>query len=124
MHNNPQSAVISQDTPSQGGKDASPVSTENLQMVMASLGNQSNLPVNEEHVTEMLSQRRQINEFINTDKGRDSYDKKYYLTVGLIFILLISALVIFTYPEYFTQVLALIIGGFGGFGLGRAFKQD
>lgn len=104
------------------GKPA--VTTESLQMLMASLGNQQNLPVNEEHVTEMLSQRRQINELINVDKGRASYDKKYFLTAGLIFILVISGLVIFTRPEYFTQVLALIIGGFGGFGFGQAYKRD
>lgn len=119
----PNNTSVSTDTSSQGAASA-PVSTENLQMLMASLGNQQNLPVNEEHVTEMLSQRRQINEYINNDKARDSYDKKYYLTAGLIFILTISCLVIFTHPEYFTQVLALIIGGFGGFGFGRAYKQD
>jgi len=93
-------------------------------MLMASMGNQQNLPVTAEHVTEMLSQRRQINEFINQDKGRNSWDQKYYLTAGLIFILGISALVIYTHPEYFTQVLALIIGGFGGFGLGRVVDRD
>ncbi len=123
MPNNQPNSPAPQNGRPQGGQNT-PVSTESLQMMMASLGNQPNLPVNETHVTEMLSQRRQINEFINTDKARDSYDKKYYLTAGLIFILLISGLVIFTYPEYFTQVLALIIGGFGGFGLGRASKQD
>ena len=102
----------------------SPVSTENLQMLLAQLGNQGSLPVTEEHVAEMLAQRRQINEFINEDKRRSSYDQKYYLTGGLIFVLLISALTIFTHPEYFTQVLSLIIGGFGGFGLGKLTKQD
>lgn len=101
-----------------------PVSTEQLQMLMASLSGQQDLPVNEEHITEILAQRRQINEFINKDKERVSWDGRYYLTAGLIFILLISALVILTHPEYFTQVLALIIGGFGGFGLGRGTKQD
>lgn len=106
------------------GTTNSPVTTESLQMLMASLGNQQNLPVNVEHVTEMLSQRRQINEFINEDKKRNSWDQRYYLTAGLMFILVISALIIFTYPEYFTQVLALIIGGFGGFGFGRGIKQD
>ncbi len=100
-----------------------PISTEKLQMLMASLSGGQDLPVNEDHVTEMLSQRRQINEFINKDKGRDSKDRKYFLTAGLIFILLISALIIFTRPEYFTQVLSLIIGGFGGFGFGKGFSK-
>jgi polyferredoxin len=90
---------------------------------MANIGNQQ-LPVTSGHVDEILSQRRQINEFINKDKERDSWDRKYYLTVGLIFILIISCLVIFTYPEYFTQVLSLIIGGFGGFGLGTYMRRD
>lgn len=103
---------------------SNPVSMENLQMLMASLGGQQDLPVNEEHVTEMLAQRRQINEYINKDKERGSWDGKYYLTTGLLFILAISALVMFTRPEYFTQVLSLIIGGFGGFGLGRGTKQE
>ena len=114
----------------QGGQMASPVlrnapvSTESLQMLMANLGSQPDMPINEGHVTEMLLQRRQINEFINDDKNRNSWDQRYFLTVGLVFILLISALVIFTHPEYFTQVLSLIIGGFGGFGLGRGFAQN
>ena len=100
------------------------ITRESIQMLAASLSGQQNLPVTEAHVEEMLSQRRQINEFINKDKERDSWDGKYYLTIGLIFILAISALIIFTKPEYFTQVLALIIGGFGGFGLGRTFRQE
>ncbi len=102
----------------------SPITTEALQILMANLSNQQNLPVTEDHVAEMLSQRRQINEFINKDNGRKSWDQKYYLTSGLLFILMISGLVIFTKPEYFTQVLALIIGGFGGFGLGRATSKE
>ncbi len=102
----------------------SPVTTEKLQMLMASMGNQQNLPVNEEHVTEILAQRRQINGFINEDKQRESSDQRYFLTAGLIFILLISALTILKKPEYFTQVLSLIIGGFGGFGFGRATKKE
>lgn len=100
------------------------VTTEALQILMANLTNQQNLPVTEDHVAEMLSQRRQINEYINKDNGRKSWDQKYYLTIGLVFILLISGLVIFTKPEYFTQVLSLIIGGFGGFGLGRATRKE
>lgn len=100
------------------------ITTEALQILMTNLTNQQNLPVTEDHVAEMLSQRRQINEYINKDNGRKSWDQKYYLTVGLSFILIISGLVIFTKPEYFTQVLSLIIGGFGGFGLGRATSKE
>ena len=108
----------------ESGSARSQMTTESLQMMMANLGNEQNLPITEQHVTEMLSQRRQINGFISDDKKRASYDQKYYLTTGLAFILIISGLVIFTHPEFFTQVLSLIIGGFGGFGLGRATKQD
>lgn len=100
------------------------ITSETLQVLMANLPNQQNLPVTEDHVAEMLAQRRQINEYINKDNGRKSWDQKYYLTVGLSFILIISGLVIFTKPEYFTQVLSLIIGGFGGFGLGRATSKE
>lgn len=110
-----------------GGTDGVGLQTgtaERLQMMMATMDGNSNLPVNETHVTEMLAQRRQINDYINADKARDSWDQKYYLTAGLVFILLISLLVIFTKPEYFTQVLSLVIGGFGGFGLGRVSKQN
>ena len=122
MLNDSQNSQVPADNPQ--GEQRPPVSSESLQMLMASLGDQQNLPVNEAHVTEMLSQRRQINEFISEDKKRGSYDKKYFLTAGLIFIVVISSIVIFTHPEYFTQVLALIIGGFGGFGFGQAYKRD
>lgn len=105
------------------GMVETPVTTEKLQVMLASLGNQQKLPMNEKHVTEMLFQRRQINEFINKDKQRDSGDKRYFLTAGLVFIFMISCLVLYTYPEYFTQVLSLIIGGFGGFGIGKGFKD-
>lgn len=125
----PEEDIISQSAPArsaapESGVNMSPRTTETLQMLMASLGNQPNLPITEVHVSEMLAQRRQINEFISDDKKRGSWDQKYYLTIGLVFILIISGLVIFTHPEYFTQVLSLIIGGFGGFGLGRASKHD
>ncbi len=100
------------------------MTTESLQMLMANIGNAQNVPITEEHVSEVLSQRRQINEFINKDKERSSYDQKYFLTVGLIFILLISGLVIWTYPEYLSQVLSLIMGGFGGFGVSKVFKTE
>ena len=108
-------------TPTHGGRA---ITTETLQMLMTNLSNQQNLPITEGHVSEMLAQRRQINEFISDDKKRGSWDQKYYLTVGLVFILLISGLLLLTRPEYFTQVLSLIIGGFGGFGLGRVTRQD
>ncbi len=120
----PENNISSIPNPPTGTSNSPSVTTESLQMLMANLGSQQNLPVTEEHVSEMLSQRRQINEFVSKDKERTSWDEKYYLTVGLLFILIISALVIFTHPEYFTQVLSLIIGGFGGFGLGRAIKKD
>ena len=91
---------------------------------MATMGNQQSNQVTEDHINELLAQRRQVNEYVNEDRKRSSWDKKYYLTIGLAFILLISCLIIFTHPEFFTQVLSLIIGGFGGFGLGKVSKED
>ena len=119
-----QSSDTDESRQSGGESGKTRVVSESLQMLMASLGGSQDLPVTEEHISEMLSQRRQVNEFVNEGKKRDSYDQRYCLTIGLLFIVVISALIIFTHPEYFTQVLSLIIGGFGGFGLGRASKKD
>jgi len=76
-----------------------------------------------EQKDELLSQRRQISEYIHEDKKRSSFDNRFHLIAALVFVLLFSGLVLWQKPDVFEQVLALVVGlfggGAGGYALGR-----
>jgi hypothetical protein len=92
-----------------------------LQKVIGS-GEQDSLT--EEQKTELLAQRRQISEYIHEDKRRASSDERFRLVSLMLFVFLFSGLVLLFKPDSFEQVLALVIGlfggGAGGYALGRA----
>ena len=78
------------------------------------------LPITEKQVDEVLSQRRQIHELMHKDKQRESLDKRFYFFATLLASLIVIILVLFFAKQFLTQVLSLIIGGIGGYGLGRS----
>ncbi len=85
-------------------------------------GNVSNFTV--EQTNEILSQRRKITEYVHEDRKRESYDAKFYLIVIVVFVFFFSALVLKFYPEVFPQVLSLVIGLFGGGGVGYSIGKS
>jgi len=105
---------------------ASPVREENSQemsiLLQKVLGNENVPEFTKEQVDEILSQKREITNFIHEDKKRESGDNKFYLVVVLIFICIFAGGVLFNEPEYFDVVLSFLAGifggGLGGYGLG------
>lgn len=88
-------------------------------MLQKVLGENSFSPT-EKQVDEILSQRRKVYDYIHDDKKTDSYDKKFYFIGALIGSLVVTILVLFFAKEFLTQIISLIIGAFGGYGIGKA----
>lgn len=86
------------------------------------IGQDSSPDLTKEQVDEVLSQQRQVKEYIHEDRKRESYDSKFYLITILAFILIFSGIVLWKYPDAFSEVLSLLVGlfggAFGGYGLG------
>ncbi len=99
---------------------ATPISMEKIQMVLASLNNPSNFNVTSEHLDEILAQRKQVNEFVHEDKKEELAHQRFILRWSLISILVMSVLILWKAPEYFTQVITALIAGLGGFGIGKS----
>ena len=76
--------------------------------------------ITEKQVDEVLSQRRQFHELVHKDKERESLDKRFYFFVTLLSSLVVIILVLFFAKQFLAQVLSLIVGGIGGYGLGRS----
>ncbi len=91
-------------------------------MMQKVLGENSFTPT-EKQVDELLAQRNKVYGFIHEDKKIDSYDKKFYFIGALIASLVIIILVLFFAKEFLTQILSLLIGAFGGYGIGKAQKN-
>ena len=86
------------------------------------LGENSFVPT-EKQVDEILLQRGKVYDYIHEDKTIDSYDTKFYFVGALIGSLVVTILVLFFAKEFLTQILSLIIGAFGGYGIGKAQKN-
>ena len=74
----------------------------------------------EKQVDEILSQRSKVYDYIHEDKKIDSADKKFYFKWALVGSLVVVILVLFFANEFLTQIISLIIGAFGGYGIGKA----
>lgn len=72
----------------------------------------------------LIQQREKVYDYIHIDKKQDSYDRKYYFTGVAIVVLAVLCMVVFKVPEYTTQVISLIIGAVGGYGLGKTKFSD
>lgn len=88
------------------------------------IGNDNTPSLNESQISEVLSRRSQISEYIHEDRKRESYDSKFILIGIFLFILIFSGLVLWKKPDIFSQVLSLIVGllggGAGGYGIGKS----
>lgn len=89
------------------------------------MGEDSYVPITQQ-VDEILSQKRQVNEFIRDDR-RDDHEKfkissktdLHYFYGSLVFVVLIAVLVLWKKPEYFTEVLSALLEFAGGYGVGQ-----
>ncbi len=106
--------------------DLNSVKEENSQemsiLLQKVLGTESVPEFTREQVDEVLSQKREVTNFIHEDKKRESKNNRFYLGFILVFILLFAGMVLFKDPEYFDIVLGFLAGifggGIGGYGLG------
>ena len=96
--------------------DKEPSFSQLLQRVIG----KDSLDITEKQVDEVLAQQRQIHEFVHQDKQRESWDKRFYFFVTLVASLIVIILVLFFAKQFLTQGLSLIVGGIGGYGLGRS----
>lgn len=97
------------------GQSENAETTHELSILMQRvLGTDNSPDFTSEQVDELLSQKRQVNEFVHEDKKRDSADAKFYMVVILVFILLFTALILWRRPDYFGEVLSFLAGLFGG----------
>ena len=97
-------------------------SEKSLSIVLQRVLGDSSVTPNEKQVDEILSQRSKVYDYIHDDRKRESSDKKFYFAGALFSSLIIVVLVLFFAKEFLTQVISLIIGAFGGYGIGRSQK--
>lgn len=83
-----------------------------------------------EHITEVISQRGKIADYIHEENMQEHERFKMLqtntlvqLVVLLVFGVIILVLIAFVDKSYLPQALTLIFGFIGGFGLGRTFKD-
>lgn len=109
------------------------VSSESLKqvMMMASNLDENSLPLNENHITEILSQRREITGYIHEDRKRDfekfkheSWDKKFFYAIGVFVWLIVFVFSMMFYKEQVITILAATATFLGGYGLGSKSKQE
>lgn len=98
-------------------------SEKSLSIVLQRVLGDTSFAPNEKQVDEILSQRSKVYDYIHDDRKRESSDKKFYFVGALGASLVIVVLVLFFAQEFLTQVISLIIGAFGGYGIGRAQKS-
>lgn len=92
-------------------------------LLQKAMGQDTSPDLTKEQVDEVLSQQRQVKEYIHRDRERESFDSKFYLISILVFILIFAGAVLWKYPDFFPEVLSLLIGlfggAFGGYGFGK-----
>ena len=103
------------------------VASETLKrvMMMASNFDESEVPLNENHITEILSQRREITGYIREDRKAEhekfkieSWDKKFYFVGGVIVWLVMFLVSMMYYKEQVVTILVATMTFFGGYGFG------
>ncbi|MDQ5953199.1 MAG: hypothetical protein QG551_427 [Patescibacteria group bacterium] len=98
--------------------------SDNMSMLLQKVIGTDSFNPTEQQVDEVLSQRRQVLSYVHEDRKQESTDKKFYFTLTLVATTVIILLVLFFAKEYLTQVLSLIIGGLGGYGIGKTQKDQ
>lgn len=84
------------------------------------MGGEGSFEPNEEQVDEILAQKSKIIDYVHQDKLRDSKDRRFYFLGILIALVTVVLLVLFFAKEYLTQIVSLIVGAFGGYGVGKS----
>ena len=98
-------------------------SQNTLSVMLQKVVGEGSFTPNEKQVDEILSQRGRVYDYIHADKKQNSFDNRFYFAGALLASLIIVVLVLFFAKEFLTQVISLIIGAFGGYGIGRAQKS-
>lgn len=82
------------------------------------------------HITEVLAQRKQVNEFIHEENMQEherfkiiQRDSLAQLIVVIAFALIILVMVAIVDKNYLPEALSLVVGFIGGFGVGKTFKE-
>lgn len=101
-------------------------STQTLQVLMQKVMGGDNFAPTSQQFDEILAQRKVVHSYIHEERMQDhekfkisSSDSKYYVTLILVFVIIICSFVLFLKPDYFTQVLSALLGFAGGFGVGK-----
>lgn len=103
---------------------------EKLTMIMKQIERGSFENMDATQITEVLSQKRQVNEYIHEENMQEHERFKILQRnaivqwgVIVVFALIIFLVVAVVDKSYMPQALTLIIGFIGGFGIGKTFKE-
>ncbi len=104
---------------------------EKFMAIMNMVGESSLNNLSPENISEVLSQRRKIGEYIHEENMQEHERFKIIQNIGLIqfvllilFAIVILVLVAVVDKTYLPQALTLIIGFIGGFGIGKSQKTS
>lgn len=99
---------------------------EKFTMMLRQIEGSSFDSLSEEHVSEVLRQRSEVNGFIHSERMQvherfkvRQANNRVYIVGGFIFSLVVIGVVVYTDKSYLPSVLSLIFGFSGGFGLGK-----
>src|SRR4030042_4670166 len=111
-------------------KKISQVEEEKFMAIMRQVGDTNLSNLSGKHITEVLSQRRKIGEYIHTENMQEHerfkiLQRNSLIQLGsiLLFAIVILGLISVVDKTYLPQALTLIIGFVGGFGVGKSSKD-
>ncbi len=132
LHEKQDSVASALSSDSSNSEEGRSISSETLKqvMMMTSGLDENNLPFNEEHIAEVLSQRRQITGFIHEDRKREferfkheSWDKKFFFAMSVIVWFAVFIISLIFFKEQVITILASTATFLGGYGLGSKSKS-
>lgn len=115
--------VVSAKTPED--KSASRVTEHGLQMLLATLDNDSGFSgkVNEEHITQIIAQRKTAMDYTKSDRDNDRWDNKFYFLISLLAAVVFIGMIGWLKPEYFPEAMSGVCGILAGLGGGYGFAK-
>ena len=116
-------------TPHQG-KTVHHEEEHQLQVLLQKVIGEDNLNLSERQIDEILAQRKEVNKYIYDERMQrhdrfkiSEKNKLHYFYGSSVLVVLIAGAVLVYHPEYFKEVLALLFGFAGGFGVGRNTRR-
>lgn len=110
-----------------------PVHSENeesLSFIFREIEHGTSEKMTEEHIGEVLSQRRKVHEYIHKENMQfherykiDQANSLWKMLIVIVFAIFMLVLVAVIMPEYLPEALALVVGFVGGFGIGKSAKD-